>query len=458
MQTFSFSKGEMSGILSFMEGEMRSIIQEKVVEGLGAGIPSLTRREVYLPSVPGKALAVIGMRRSGKTTFLWQCMAERMAAGAPRESLLYFNFEDDRLDGLQAKDLHHLIEIYYRIHPGYRDKETVRLYLDEIQLVPSWESFVRRLMDSEKVEIMLTGSSARLLSREIATSMRGRAMEVLVHPFSFREYLSHRNQLVERPFQELPKAAKSRVTQQLNDYLVRGGFPEAQEATQRDRDSLLRGYVDVAMLRDVIERHSVSNPTALRWLVRQLLGNAAGAFSAQKFFDALKSQGVAVGKDTVHAYLGHLEDAFLIRTVNLHSNSERRRMVNPRKAYPVDPGLIPVFERNRRSNTGHALETAVLIELERRGARVGYLRTASGYEVDFHADFPEGTLQIIQVCADLSSKETLEREVRALVEAQDEHPGAMPLLISMDTPPPASLPPGIRWQSAAAWLLGDPLD
>lgn len=441
-----------------MEGELQAVIREKIIQGLEFEVPALTRREVHLPEVPGKALAVVGMRRSGKTTFLWQCMADQLAAGAPRESLLYFNFEDDRLDGLAAKDLHHLIEIYYRLHPGFRDNEIVRLYLDEIQLVRGWESFVRRLMDSEKVEIMLTGSSARLLSREIATAMRGRALEVLLHPFSFREYLSHRGALVDRPWARLAKAAKSALRQHLDAYLREGGFPEVQNASPRDRAALLRSYVDVAILRDVIERHSVSNPTALRWLVRQLLGNAAGAFSAQKFFAALKSQGIAVAKDTVHAYLGHLEDAFLIRTVAMHSASERQRMVNPRKAYPVDPGLIPLFDRTRRANSGHALETAVLLELERRGASLGYLRTKSGYEVDFHADFPAGRPVLIQTCADLSSPDVLEREVRALVEAQATHQAATALLLSLDAAPPAPLPPGVRWQSAVAWLLGDELE
>ena len=259
-----------------MDGELKAVIREKVTQGLTAGMPVLTRREVYLPRVPGKALAVIGMRRSGKTSFLWQCMADQLATGAPRESLLYFNFEDDRLDGLAAKDLHHLIEIYYQLHPGFRDKKTVRLYLDEIQLVRGWESFVRRVMDSEKVEIMLTGSSARLLSREIATSMRGRALEVLVHPFSFREYLAHHEAMIGKPFSQLTKAARSSLLRHFDGYLKQGGFPEVQSAAERDRDALLRSYVDVAMLRDVIERHAVSNPTALRWLVRQLLGNAAG--------------------------------------------------------------------------------------------------------------------------------------------------------------------------------------
>ncbi len=434
---------------------MKSAIAEKILHGTTAGVPEFTRRDTYVPTMRGKALAVIGMRRSGKTTFLWQCIADQLHAGAARESLLYFNFEDDRLAGMAARDLQQIAEAYFELQPGFRDRKTVRFFLDEIQLVPGWESFVRRLMDSEKVEVMMTGSSARLLSREIATAMRGRALEVLVHPFSFREYLRHHGAEITTPLGRLVKAARSVLMRHFNDYLAHGGFPEAQGASVRDRDSLLRSYVDVAMLRDVIERHSVSNPTALRWMVRHLLGNAASTFSAQKFFDVLKSQGIAVAKDTVHAYLGYLEDAFLVRTLSLHTNSERQRMVNPRKAYPVDPGLIPVFDRTRRSNTGHALETAVLLELERRGARIGYLRTTSGFEVDFHAELPGGGTLLIQVCADLGNPETLHREVRALVEAKSAHPHGEALLLSADSSGPDGLPTDVRWQSAVAWLLGE---
>ena len=138
----------------------------------------------------------------------------------------------------------------------------------------------------------------------------------------------------------------------------------------QDRAALLTGYVDVVVLRDVIERHAVTNPLALRWMQRQLLANPGGRFSVQKQYDTLRSQGVRVGKDTLHAYLGYLEDAFLVRTVSLHSASERRRMVHARKAYPVDPGLIELFATSGRSHAGRALETVVLLELERLGGVV----------------------------------------------------------------------------------------
>jgi hypothetical protein len=245
--------------------------------------------------------------------------------------------------------------------------------LDEIQAVPGWETFARRLLDTERVELFLSGSSARLLSREVATSMRGRAMEALVYPFSFREFLRHRGKEPDRDLDRLPKATRSALDKELLDYLAGGGFPEAQGADARDRIELLRGYVDTALLRDVIERHAVSQPTALRWMVRHLLGDAGGMFSVNKLHNDLRSQGMAVAKDTLHALLGHLEDAFLIRTVAIAATSERRRMVNPRKAYPIDPGLIPVFDRSGRADLGHALETAVALELERRGAELAYV-------------------------------------------------------------------------------------
>jgi hypothetical protein len=160
-----------------------------------------------------------------------------------------------------------------------------------------------------------------------------------------------------------------------------------------------------------------------------------------------------VAKDTLHAYLGYLEDAFLIRTVSLASPSERRRMVNPRKVYPVDPGLIPLYDRTGRSNAGHALETCVMLELERRGAEVSYVRTQSGFEVDFLAAYPDGRQELIQVSTDLYDTATMERETRALEEAASGHRKATRHLISLDQERPPGLPSGITWHSAAAWLL-----
>ncbi|MGB9498182.1 MAG: ATP-binding protein [Dissulfuribacterales bacterium] len=335
-----------------------------------------------------------------------------------------------------------------------RDRRTTTFYFDEIQVIPGWETFVRRLMDTEKVEVFLSGSSARLLSREVATSMRGRALEVLIHPFSFHEVLSHTGAAPEAPWKKLSKAIHSELDHRLGAYLREGGFPETIGIPDNDRAVLLCSYADTAVLRDVIERYSVSNPVALRWMQRHLLANAAAPFSIQKFYNVLRSQGIPVGKDTLYTYLGYLEDAFLIRTLTIHTSSERKRMVNPRKAYPVDPGFIPIYERTGRPNLGHALETVILVELERRGRQVSYVRTKQGFEVDFLSSSPFQAPELIQVCLDISGITTRKREIRALEAASREMPEARPLLLTLEsTPPQPPLPEPLEWMPAAAWLL-----
>lgn len=439
--------------MSFMEDSYRPLLRQKILDAQAAPLRQLTARDVWLPAVSGKALAVIGMRRAGKTSFLWQQLASRHAGGTPREGLLYFSFEDDRLAGMRTADLDLLVEEYFNLHPEWRDGRRSTFFLDEIHLVSGWELFVRRLLDTENIELFVSGSSAKLLSREVATSMRGRALEAVVTPFSFREALRHAGREPTKPASRLTKAEHSQLAHALLEYLNVGGFPEAQGLDVRSRQELLRSYVDVVLLRDVVERHDLSQPQILRWLVQQLLGNAAGAFSIHKFFSDLRSRGTSVGKDTLHQMLAHLEDAFLISTVGLATDSVRRRQVNPRKVYPVDTGLMALFDISDKPNLGHALETAVLHELLRRGAAVDYVLTSGGFEVDFCARWPEGRAWLVQVCADLSDAATLAGEVRALQDARSLWPGARAMLVALSAPAVVSLPAGIELHRASTWLL-----
>lgn len=278
-------------------------------------------------------------------------------------------------------------------------------------------------------------------------------MEAVVYPFSFREALRHAGREPDRITERLPKAQRSRLEHDLQDYLVKGGFPEAQGLDERNRLELLRTYVDVVLLRDVVERHNLSQPQVLRWMVQQLLGNMAGAFSITKFHGALKSRGVAVAKDTLYGMLDHLEDAFLVTNIELATTSPRRRQVNPRKIYPVDTGLALLFDRSGKLNLGHALETVVLHELQRRNAEIGYVRTAASYEVDFHARMIDGTEELLQVCANLDDPHTLRREVRALEDAQQDFPAASLHLITLDSPATVAMPENVQLHKASDWLL-----
>lgn len=435
----------------------RDAFAEALAVSLSGPLPEATPRRVFGPvRMRGKVTAILGVRRAGKTTFLHQLRRERLSAGVPRMLLPYVNFEDERLAGLQAPHLGLLLEEYGRREPEASKLGVVLWCFDGIQVVPGWERFVRRLLESGAGEIVVTGSSAALLSREVGTALRGRAWSVVLYPFSFAEALLHEGRSLPSDPSLVAGEERHRLEHAFLKWLEVGGFPEAQGLDPASRRQLLRDYVDVAMLRDVVERHGVSNVTALRWLVRHLLGNAAGAFSVERFYGTLKSQGIAVSRDTVHQLLAHLEDCFLVRTVWMEADSERQRMVNPRKVYPVDQGLIPLFDRTGRANTGHALETAVLIELERRRCEVTYVRTSDGYEVDFLARAPDGSEHLIQVCADASDDRTAGRELRALREAARRWPKARRWLLTLTHDRmPANPPEDVTCVPAYQWLLSE---
>jgi predicted AAA+ superfamily ATPase len=435
---------------------LHPVLLEKLNAALGpVAFRPLTRRDAQLPAVPGKVHAVIGMRRAGKTTFLRQLQAARRE-NLPPERAVFVSFDDDRLAEIAADQLSFLLEEYYRRYPELRGRETVYWFLDEIQLVTGWERFVRRVMDSEQVEIVVSGSSARMLSREVHTSLRGRGMETVIRPFSFREFLRHRDEEPERDARQWTAAQRSLVENRFREYLLAGGFPETQGLGLSLRIELLQGYVDTVLFRDVVERYGISQVAALRWLVRQCLRNPAGSFSVHRLHQDLKAQGHGVAKDAVHAMLGHLLDAFLLSAVPLSTDSERRRNSNPRKLYPVDPGLIRAYDTSGRSNLGHALETAVLNELERRKAEVSYVKTAEGYEVDFHVRPLNGAEELVQVCADPSASTTMDRELRALAQAARTEPRATRRLLVLTRDPALPIEADeISVQPAYEWLLDE---
>lgn len=438
-----------------MQDRIREAIRTKLGDAADLVLPPFTPRETSTDPWPGKARAVIGMRRAGKTTFLYQCLAARLAAGTPRERLVYFNFEDDRLDGMMASDLGEIVEEYYRVHPEFRRRERVTWALDEIQVVPGWERLVRRIMDSEEVEVLLTGSSARMLSREVATTVRGRALETVITPFSLREFGKARGSEPPSVRRLVGAAERSEWLAHLDAYLETGGFPEAgQPALRSHRVQLLQGYVDAVAFRDVAERHGIGNLVALRALVRQLLRQPACLFSVTKIHGDFQSRGIGASKETLLAMLGHLEDAFLVFTVPIASRSERRQQVNPRKLYLADHGLAAAYNPSPRRDRGLHLENIVACELLRRGSTLAYVKTPDGHEVDFLATHPDGSEELLQVAAEVGDSRTFEREVRALLGAAQEFPNARRTLVT-EKPPPHGMevPKGIEVVPAWRWLV-----
>lgn len=432
------------------------LLEQKLVDAIERPLPQLTRRSLWWPQLPGKAVAVLGMRRSGKTCLMWQKVRDGLERGLPRDAMPVISFDDERLAGSGPDLLDQLLERWFALAPQWRSPSGALrgcLYLDEIQLIPGWEGFVRRVIDSEPIDVVVSGSSAQMLSAEIASSMRGRALACEVLPFSFREALRHRGEEPE-PGRPLNAARRSRCQQALLEYLRAGGFPEVQGLDERHRAALLASYVDSTVLRDVIERHNVSQPVALRALVRQLLGQPASCFSVHKLHGALRSQGFTIAKDTVHSLIEHLEAAYLLRMLPIASESVRQRQSNPRKIYPIDPGLIGLFDRRGQQQLGQRLETVVALELLRRGYSLGYGLTTEREEVDFVARSAAGEGVLVQVCVDLNDGATWDREIRPL-QPMLASSGAERADLVVLTPPSTSvsLPAGVRLIPVVDWLL-----
>jgi predicted AAA+ superfamily ATPase len=318
--------------------------------------------------------------------------------------MLYLNFEDDRLLGFTVHDFQSILDVYYS-NQDYSTKSY--FFFDEIQVIDQWEIFIRRLLDTENVQIYLTGSSSKLLSTEI-------------FPFSFQEFLKYHN-LFDKPPTKFGFKTISLLRKAMRDYLEIGGFPEVQILERDVRIEILQGYIDSVLLKDVIERHKVSNVTALKYLVRQLMNSPCCKFSVNKFYNSLKTMSVKCTKNSLYEYLDHLIDAYLFYRVPIHSRSEKARILNPAKTYTIDTGLLNAIGFRNSANNGLLLENLVFMHLRRNGYIVEYVNTKDGYEADFFARHKiSNEIKLIQVCWQMSDEKTFKREHRGLQTAMQE--------------------------------------
>lgn len=374
-------------------------------------------RSFSFPETKTLIKVAIGMRRSGKTYYLFEYIHSLLKAGTPLESIVYINFEDDRLLPLDQKKMASLLDSFYTLHPENHDRECY-LFLDEVQNVEGWEQVVRRFYDTKNIQLYLTGSSAKLLSKEIATSLRGRSIANEIWPYNFFEYLlAHKINLPSKPF---GNQQRDIYQQHLLNFFHIGGFPGVQKELDNIRLEMLQGYVDMVIFRDIVERHKVTNLPLLKYLIGSLLKSVGSPFTVNKFYKDITSQGFSVSKDTIFNYIHYIQDAYLIFTVPLFSESLRHQQTSPSKVYAIDNGLIQACTLNFSSNYGSFLENQVYLDLRRQGKDIFYYKTNSGYEIDFVTQAKDGTREIIQVTWEMHDPKTREREERALQEAKTE--------------------------------------
>lgn len=321
------------------------------------------------------------------------------------------NFEDIRLAGATAQDLNDLLEVYFEIYPDNGTKK-VWFFLDEVQVVPDWERFVRTLVDMENMNVFVTGSSSKLMSTEIATSMRGRSLTYDVYPFSFAEVL--KADRVEHG-KYLSSTQKAKIVRKLEDYVKYGGYPETV-VYREEWERILREILDVTIFRDIVERYDVKNIKVLKIFLNAIFNSKE--FSIHKFFNFLKSQGTKLSKNTLYNYFEYFVDSFIVFPLRRFSYSYKDVESSIPKIYLVDNGLLSLQGIRDR---GRLIENIVFVELKRKGVRdLFYFRSTSDREVDFVIRDGKTVKELIQVCYDIDNFSTKERETRALLGGSKE--------------------------------------
>lgn len=376
-----------------------------------ANLKNLVVRDATLPEADNKIKVIIGMRRAGKTYFLYQHILKLLEAGVDRKRILYINFEDDRLVPLSQQKMAKLVDAFYALYPENHEQKCY-LFFDEIHTIEDWQLVIRRLHNSKNAEFFLTGSSAKLFSKEIATNLRGRSLATEIWPYSFHEFL--RAKKVSFDLTLFDKKTEDWLRSLFLEYLTVGGFPEVTSYDAPTRHVTLQEYLNVALYRDIVERHEIKNHAAIKYMIVSMVHNAGKSFSINKFYNDLKSQGFHIGKDVLYDYASYIEDAYLAFAVPLFDKSIRKVQTNPKKVYAIDPGLARAMTLDYESDLGRLFENVVYLDLRRLGCTVHYYLSEDRYEVDFVAETARGKKKLFQVVWEQQDIKTFEREQRGL--------------------------------------------
>ncbi len=347
---------------------------------------------------------ILGPRRAGKSVFALMLLKD--------QSFAYFNFDDESIPGEEKIDLD---ELMTELKLSYGD--TKYILFDEIQNLPNWELFVNRLHRAG-YNLVLTGSNASLLSKELATHLTGRHIPIEILPFNFSEILKAKQYEVTPDKLSLPEE-KAKLLEYMTQYMTSGGYPEV---VTKGVDP--RGYLDVlfdaVLFKDVVKRHKVRFSEQIASLGSYLINNVSGQYGAKKLANILEFK----SQVTLEKYLGYLTEAYLIFPLIRHSTKTGMRLRSAKKTYVVDNGFVTAKAVQHSPNTGKLMENLVFTELVKKGNQPGrelfYYKTRNDREIDFVLKKGYQVMEMIQVCYDITDADVEQREVKALVEAGKE--------------------------------------
>ena len=376
---------------------------------------SLNEREEHLPLHAEQIITIPGVRRSGKSSKMKLVINDLVKAGVSPQNILWMGFDDERLADMSQQDLNEILEAYRELYPTTPLSE-VYMFFDELQLIEGWELFVMRIHKSYCKHIYISGSNAKMLSQEIATSLRGWALEYRTYPLSFAEYCH----FLAIPTERLNEQQTTQLRLAWDDYNRYGGFPEVVLTPDRLlRDKLLQTYYNAMLFRDLVERHSISSIGVLRYFIKRIMNNVTKPTSINSLYNDIRSQGLKISKDELYKWADYLCESFMFIRIPRYTPSLIAEERGLKKYYFIDNGMRQNILLPQSQDEGKLLESSVLLHLCRR---CGELEKVTYFlkekECDFVLQHEDIVLQLIQVCWQMEDAETRAREIAGLLEAR----------------------------------------
>lgn len=364
-----------------------------------------------------KVYTICGLRRVGKTYYLYQIRKKLIEKGIPARKTFYINMEDERIPK-KTEVLSRLIPLIKELF-GVRDE--IYLLIDEIQHIPNWSAWARRIHDARKAILFLSGSTSSLSSENIPRELRGRSTSTRLLPLTFMDFLLFRNVKIDRRYLEWSEDQLSILKNYLNEYLKYGGMPEVVLAPKYKKITIAQDYFKTIISRDITDQFNIENKIALEDLLKLLINSPT--FSISKTYNILKSIGHRIGKETIRKYVNYANKVFFIDPIYIFSRNIKDQLMYPRKIYVADNIFISAL--GTKYDMGRLLENLVYIELKRITQRnplikIHYWRGKSGEEVDFIIVKGTQVTKLIQVSWDPIEHESKRREIKGLIKAGKE--------------------------------------
>ncbi len=398
--------------------DLKTTIKEVISVFHKAPKVKCTTRNMQLPVDLKKVIAVIGVRRCGKTYLLFDTINRLIKNGVAKSQILYINFEDERLS-LKQHDLDLVLQAYRELYPTVQDKD-IWFFFDEIQNVEGWEKFVRRIYDTISANIIITGSNSAFLSTDIATTLRGRSINFEVYPFSFDEYLRH----IKIDTNIYIPQNKAMIINKYYDFLLYGGFPETIDVNKRLRNEILQNYFYVMLYKDLIERYKITSTQILKHYIEKIAENITKPFSVNKIYNNFRSQGLKADKNILYEINTYVENIYLAFSITKFDYSLSKRNASLKKMYFIDNGLLNTLTMGFSKNYGKLLENAVFLYLRQNynsmyENKIFYHKPKQ--ECDFIIYENRKVTTALQVSHNVEEKTTLDRELKGLKDAMKEY-------------------------------------